>query len=67
MSGLRRETVHIKDCNGREPKGRRKLRERFAGNCDYCGEPLAGREPGYVAAYDAVVCRECYEDHHGDI
>ncbi len=32
--------------------------------CDYCGE---AKPEGYVAAYDAWVCRECYEDHHGDI
>jgi formylmethanofuran dehydrogenase subunit E len=44
----------------------RTIRERLKGICDYCGEPLEGREPGYVAAYDAVVCLECYEDHHGD-
>jgi hypothetical protein len=30
--------------------------------CDYCEERPA---EGYVRAYDAYVCEECYEDHHG--
>lgn len=32
--------------------------------CDYCEEAEA---EGYVQSYDAHVCRECYEDHHGPI
>lgn len=32
--------------------------------CDYCGE---AKPEGYVSAYDAWVCRKCYEDYHGDI
>lgn len=30
--------------------------------CDYCGERAS---KGYVRQYDAHVCCECYEDHHG--
>jgi len=29
--------------------------------CDYCGENPAD---GYVAAYDAHVCEECYDNYH---
>lgn len=32
--------------------------------CDYCEEAPA---TGFVAAYQASVCRSCYEDHHGPI
>jgi hypothetical protein len=32
-------------------------------HCDYCGHPRVTL--GYVAAYDATVCVDCYEDHHG--
>ena len=32
--------------------------------CDYCGERPAN---GYVSAYAACVCEECYDDHHGTI
>lgn len=30
--------------------------------CDYCESAPA---TGYVRAYDAHVCRPCYDDHHG--
>lgn len=30
--------------------------------CDYCECRTA---TGYVKAYDAHVCRPCYDDHHG--
>ena len=32
--------------------------------CDYCEEAEA---EGYVSAYDAWVCEDCYEDHHGPV
>jgi hypothetical protein len=30
--------------------------------CEYCYQAKA---EGYVRAYDAYVCEECHEDHHG--
>jgi hypothetical protein len=30
--------------------------------CDYCG---ARQAEGVVLQYEAAVCEECYEDHHG--
>lgn len=32
------------------------------GLCEYC---LVAPAEGYVQAYDAHVCEECYEDNHG--
>lgn len=35
---------------------------RAKGLCEYC---WVEKSEGYVKAYDAHVCEDCYEDHHG--